>query len=143
MRKNRNELIQDLDRVNLWIGNCDQKASFLLAMVGVASTIICTSDFAKLIKRTLVRPFVIYWQDGLGDFNLLRLFILLFLLAGLGCLFAAFIYALLSLMAKTNYEEEKKNQIGMEEKTLLHFSSIANMEYQEFISTDNDIDNDI
>jgi len=36
----KEQLEQNLERVNGWIGNCDQKASFLLALVGVVTAII-------------------------------------------------------------------------------------------------------
>lgn len=32
---NEQDLKENLDRVNMWISNCDQKASFVLAMLGV------------------------------------------------------------------------------------------------------------
>lgn len=143
MEKERNELIQDLDRINSWIGNCDQKASFLLTMVGVMATIICTSDLAKVVKNVLVTPFIAYWRDGVGCFNWLICLIFLFLIFGLGCLFSAIVFALLSLKAKTDYDEERKKQEGMEEKSHLHFGSIAKMTYQEYVHAENDIDNDL
>lgn len=130
------ELKNNLDRVNMWIGNCDQKASFLLAAVGVMATVICTSDLAGLVKNELVRPFVSYWTNGVGEFSAFNFVNALFLVAGLGCLFAAIIYALLSLTATTNYEENK--QKGMVEKSLLHYGSIAKMTFEEYDKSDID-----
>ena len=49
MTEKQEKLTQNLDRVNMWIGNCDQKASLLLTMLGVVITVICTSDFARII----------------------------------------------------------------------------------------------
>ena len=142
MNDKQERLTQNLERVNMWIGNCDQKASFLLAMVGVVATIICTSDYTKIVVNTLVKPFVAYWKDGVGGFNLLNLFIALFLVAGLGFLFAAIIYALLSLMARTDYKRE--SQCGMEEKSRLYYGSIAKMSYSAFLQEEGyDYDNDL
>lgn len=142
MREKQEKLPQNLDRVNMWIGNCDQKASFLLTLVGVVATIICTSEYAKVVKNTLVKPFVAYWKDGVGGFNLLNFFIALFLVAGLGFLFAAIIYALMSLMARTDYKKER--QEGMVEKSRLHYGSIAKMTYAEYILEEAyDYDNDL
>ena len=36
-----------LEEVNSWINNCDQKASILLSVMGVAITLLLTSDFIK------------------------------------------------------------------------------------------------
>lgn len=135
------ELKDNLDRVNLWIGNCDQKANFLLAAVGVMATVICTSDLAGLVKSELVNPFVTYWADGVGEFSSFKFAITLFLVVGFGCLFTAIIFALLSLTATTNYEENKQN--GMVENSLLHFSSIAKMSFEEYDKTNIDKDTDL
>ena len=86
------DLKEKLERVNSWIGNCDQKASFLLTMVGVIATIICTSDYVKAVKEILISPFVDYWTNDIGGFNELRFSIALFLIPGFGCLFAAIIF---------------------------------------------------
>lgn len=142
MTDNQERITQNLDRVNMWIGNCDQKASFLLAMLGVVTTVICTSDLARIIKDVLVSPFVAYWRDDIGGFNLFRFCIALFMIAGLGLMLASIIYALLSLMAKTGYEKEK--QEGMAEKSRLHFGSIAKMTYAEYLQEEGyDYDNDL
>lgn len=142
MTNRQDKLTQDLDRVNMWIGNCDQKASFLLTMVGVVATIICTSDLPKVVKNTLANPFVAYWRDGIGSFNLYNLFIALFLFTGLGFLFAAIIYALLSLMAKTDYGQFFQD--GMAEKSRLHYGSIAKMTYVDYLQDEGyDYDNDL
>lgn len=54
------QLKDNLDRVNMWIGNCDQKASFILAIIGVVLSICFTSDSDpfKYIKNDIVNPIV-------------------------------------------------------------------------------------
>ena len=47
---NEEQMERNLDRINMWIGNCDQKASFLLAFLGVAATLFVTSDSVNKIK---------------------------------------------------------------------------------------------
>lgn len=39
-----------LELVNSWINNCDQKASILLSVMGVAITLMLTSDFIKFLS---------------------------------------------------------------------------------------------
>jgi hypothetical protein len=142
MTEKQEKLTQNLDRVNMWIGNCDQKASFLLTMLGVVITVICTSDFACMIKDVLVSPFVAYWRDDIGGFNLFRSFIALFMIAGLGFLLASIMLSLLSLIAKTDYEKEK--QECMADKSRIHFGGIAKMTYADFVQSEGyDYDNDL
>ena len=42
---------ENLERVNMWLDNCDQKASSLLALLGVAETVVCSSDFFAKINE--------------------------------------------------------------------------------------------
>ena len=42
--RKKEELQFTLESVNSWVNNCDQKAGILLAIVGVAITVIMTSD---------------------------------------------------------------------------------------------------
>ena len=124
----------------MWIGNCDQKASFLLTMLGVVATVICTSDWVKTVKQILVEPFLAYCRDGVGDFDLLKSVIALLMISGLGFIFAAIIWTLCSLMAKTDYDKEK--QEDMSENSRLHYASIAKMTYADFLQEDEDYDYD-
>lgn len=137
----KEQLEQNLERVNGWIGNCDQKASFLLALVGVVSAIICTSDILSRVKTTLVTPFITYWKDGVGSFDIVRLFLALALICGILSLLLAMYFLLLCLWAETNYD--KFNQFGIEEKSLLFYGSVAKMKYDEFRKASNDYENDL
>lgn len=62
---NEQDLKENLDRVNMWISNCDQKASFILAMLGVGITILFTSDFVKYVRKTIIAPFKTYLCDNI------------------------------------------------------------------------------
>lgn len=137
----KEQLEQNLERVNGWIGNCDQKASFLLALVGVVTAIICTSDIIGKVKEVLVDPFISYWKCGAGSFDTDRFFLALTLIGGMFCLLLAMCYLLLCLWAKTNYD--KFNQFGIEEKSLLFYGSVAKMKYDEFRKASNDYENDL
>lgn len=135
------QMERNLDRINMWIGNCDQKASFLLAFVGVAATIFITSDVISKLKDMLVIPFLSYWRDGVGSFSTYRCIIAVSLFFGLGCILTALVYLLLCLMAKTDYSKFK--QQGMESKSLLFYKHIASMSYSDFSLSKNDIYNDL
>lgn len=132
---------RNLDRINMWIGNCDQKASFLLAFLGVAATIFVTSDFVSKLKHLLVDPFIAYWSNNVGSFSFSRLVIALCLVVVLVCIFIALINLLFCLMAKTDYSKFK--QTGMKDKSRLFFGHISSMTYSEFIQEDDDQLNDL
>ena len=67
------ELKETLNRVQMWVGNCDQKASFLLALLGVMITFLCTGKYVDKIRDVLIAPFVTYCNTGVGSFSVLRL----------------------------------------------------------------------
>lgn len=135
------EMQRNLDCTNMWIGNCDQKASFLLALVGVVMTIIFTSGAVSKIIEVLVNPFIAYWKEQVGSFCFWRALDVFFLIVGLVLAFVSMIYLLLSLMAKTDYS--RFQQPGMEQKSHLFYGHIASMTYDEFCHTDVDKYNDL
>ena len=140
-RLEEDQMENNLERINLWIGNCDQKASFLLAFLGVAATILMTSDVVIKVKDVLVTPFLEYWTKGIGDFSIFKTLLALFFFIGIICVFSSLVHLLWSLKAKTDYSKFK--QPGMEEKSLLFYGHISQMTYSEFSTTENDRYNDL
>lgn len=138
---NEEQMERNLDRVNMWIGNCDQKASFLLAFLGVAATIFLTSDVVVKIKQILVDPFIAYWRNDVGSFSFWRLLLAVCLVVSAVCIFIALVNLLLCLMAKTDYSKFK--QSGMKEKSRLFYGHIASMTFDEFCQEDNNLLNDL
>ncbi len=138
---NEEQIERNLDRMNMWISNCDQKASFLLAFLGVAATIFMTSDVVGKIKQILIVPFIAYWSDDIGSFNFWRFLLVFCLIVSAVCIFIALVNLLLCLMAKTDYSKFK--QPGMKEKSRLFYGHIASMTFDEFCQDDNDLLNDL
>ena len=138
---NEEQMERNLDRVNMWISNCDQKTGFLLAFLGVATTIFMTSDFVGKIKQILICPFIAYWRDNVGCFNFWRFLLAVCLVVGAVCIFVALVNLILCLMAETDYSRFK--QPGMKEKSRLFYVHIASMTYEEFCQEDNDQLNDL
>lgn len=135
------EMERCLDRTNMWIGNCDQKASFLLALVSVVITIIFTSGATSKIMEVLVNPFIVYWRDNVGSFCFWRTLDAVMLIVGLVLAFVSMMYLLFSLMAKTVYS--RFQQPGMEQKSHLFYGHIASMSYDEFCHSNVDKFNDM
>lgn len=140
-RLEEEQLERNLDRINMWISNCDQKTSFLLTLLGVALTIILSSDAVKLIKNLLINPFLEYWRKGIGDFDCYLFFVALLLIVGFVFCFSSVFFLLLSLRAKTNYNAYR--EAGMEEKSLFFFGTISKMTYSEFSQARNNRYNDL
>ena len=137
---NAEELKDNLDRVNMWIGNCDQKASFILAIIGVVLGICFTSDSLVFIKSEIVSP-VISAIDNSTSISLLTIFEALLLLMLFAFLIMSVFRMIFALRAKTDLK--KLSHPGMESNSMLHYQTIANMTYREFCEKEVHILNDL
>ena len=137
---NEHQLKENLGRVNMWIGNCDQKASFILAIIGVVLSICFTSDSFVFIKSDIVSP-IISALDNSTSISLLTIFEALLLLMLFAFLIMSVFRMIFALRAKTDLK--KLSQPGMESNSMLHYQTIANMTYREFCEKEVHILNDL
>lgn len=124
------DLEAKLDRVIGWINNCDQKASILLAFIGVAFPLLISSDFATNTYKELISDFLYYLQNGEGEFSLIRFLCFLFTILsilGLGASFWLLLSALSGRIAPLNYREA-----GLTTKSLIFFGHISKMKYWSY-----------
>ena len=137
---NEQQLKDNLDRVNMWIGNCDQKASFILAIIGVVLGICFTSDSLVFIKSDIVSP-ILSAIDNSTTISLLTIFEAVLLLTLFSFLIISVFRMIFALRAKTDLK--KLSQPGMESNSMLHYQTIANMTYREFCEKEVHILNDL
>lgn len=133
--KSLESLEQSLDRVNAWIGNCDQKAGFLLAIIGVLIAIIFSSDFSQSIVDTIVNPYREYIRNPeLNEFRLIRFVYFIFIVISIIASFVSIIFALLSITAAIDIKKYKKDDGNSElvDNSLLFFGSISSKKYNDF-----------
>lgn len=135
------DLKENLDRVNMWISNCDQKASFVLAMLGVGITILFTNDFVKYVRKTIIAPFKTFLCDNIQNADWLKCVIVLSLIYVCIGVIITFYQLVNSLRAKTDIN--RFVQQGIERKSMLHYESVANMTYNEFCTSEVHIINDL
>lgn len=138
---NEQDLKENLDRVNMWISNCDQKASFVLATLVVGMTILFTSDFVKYIRKTIIVPFKTYLCDNIQNVDWLKCVIVLSLIYVCIGVIITFYQLVNSLRAKTDIN--RFVQQGIERKSMLHYESVANMTYNVFCTSEVHIINDL
>lgn len=133
--KSIESLEQSLDRINGWISNCDQKAGFLLAILGVLIPIVFTSDISERINEILLSPYKGYREmPNLYEFNAVRFVYFVLLVATIIACLISIIAVLLSITANIKIEEFKKKH-GNEhlvEKSYLFFGSIKKITYGTF-----------
>jgi hypothetical protein len=124
-----------LDRINGWINNCDQKAGIILAFMGAIATIIITSDIVYRAKESLFHPI---WDFLLNNANYsfsLRKTIIILLLIIVSILFILTIYQFLQVLkprTKDKAQNSNSENYIPSDKSLLYFDSICKRSYDEY-----------
>ena len=133
VKKGKDDLQHTYDTVNSWVNNCDQKAGILLAVVGVAMTILATSDFLKCLRKYIFAPFVKYWTEETNlTFSWSRFTVFVLLLIAAGMLIASCVYLFKAISADINYQRMYDENPGMVKKSYIFFGSINGMSFDDF-----------
>lgn len=133
--KSLESLEQSLDRVNTWIGNCDQKAGFLLAIIGVLIAVIFSSDFSQSIVNIIVNPYREYLRNPeLYEFRLIRFIYFIFIVVSIIAGVVSIVFVLLSLTAAIDINKYKREECNSDlvVNSLLFFGSISIRKYNDF-----------
>ena len=133
VKKGKDDLQHTYDTVNSWVNNCDQKAGILLTVVGVAMTILATSDFLKCLRTYIFVPFVKYWSEETDlTFSWSRFAVFVLLLIAAAMLIASCFYLLKAISANIDYDDERKKYPSMVKSSYIFFGSICKMSYDDF-----------
>lgn len=126
-----------LDRINAWINNCDQKAGFLLATIGIVLAILFATDFVDGVKTSIIDPFLQYEKlPGQYEFSFCRfLFFISLLLSVFACVVSS-VCALHTISAKHDSKKLSTRNPTLESKSYLFFQTISCKSYEEFSSFD-------
>ena len=144
-KKEKEDLKHTLDTVNSWIKNCDQKAGILFTVIGVALTVILTSDFLKSLKDYVFSPFIEYLSDNDGNVSfswsrftvfILLAFAVFILIRTCYCLFKA-------ITANVDYKKMAEDNPGLVNKSYIYYGSISEMSFEEFNREDEDYCEDL
>ena len=131
--KGKDDLQHTYDTVNSWVNNCDQKAGILLTVVGVAMTILVTSDFLKYLRTYIFVPFVKYWSGETNlTFSWSRFCVFVLLLIAAAMLIVSCVYLFKAISANINYQRMYNENPGMVKKSYIFFGSIAGMSFEDF-----------
>ncbi len=123
-----------LDLVNSWVNNCDQKAGILLSLIGVAITLLLTSDFIKFLRNYIFEPFVLHISDK-GDFLFSwgRFIVFFLLLIATYTLVMTCYYLFGAIKANIDYKKLVDENPGLEKTSRIFFGEISKISYEEYI----------
>ena len=122
-----------LEEVNSWINNCDQKASILLSVMGVAITLLLTSDFIKFLRYYIFKPFILHisakseFQFSWGRFTVFFL-----LLIAASTLVMTCCYLFRAIKANIDYKKLVDENPGLGKTSRIFFGAISKISYEEF-----------
>lgn len=129
---NDNEtLIRRLEHINSWINNCDQKASILLAFVGVVIPLVFSSDIFSGKLLSLVNLIKAYGELAPGTcFSLYNtICCTLFIIT---IIFAVFTIHHLLHTISSKIDSDAFRQDGMDTYSNFFWGSIAKLPYNSF-----------
>ena len=131
--KETSELQFTLESVNSWLNNCDQKSSILLTVIGVAITVVLTSDFLKYLRCYIFAPFM---QFCSGNSDLLfswgRFTVFVFLIIAVALLVTSCIYLFRAVRANIEYEKMYRMNPGLVKTSYIFYGTISQMKYDDF-----------
>lgn len=105
-----------------WTGNCDTKASIMIAFIGIFASILFTSDYILNTLQKIVQDFFKYWQTGEGEFSLINTFVLFTLI-----LFLFFIIYTILLLFRV-----LSGKIKCNEDSVIFFGKIEKNTFEEY-----------
>lgn len=111
-----------------WTGNCDSKASFILAFVGIIIPLILTSEYIVRSIEKLLREFIDYWSMNVGKFSITATFMFLFL-----CIFIFYISRCIMLQISC-LTARLTNQPNSSLPSIIFFKSISSQSYEDFVN---------
>ncbi|WP_175987084.1 hypothetical protein [Bacillus sp. Marseille-Q1617] len=127
---NKEEVIETLDRINFWIGNCDTKVSFSLAFAGILlggffSSSIITGSLNLLIKK-LIRMYSINNYGEVGMVLLTSFVLAMFFF------FMALTITYLFKALKGSIDSSVYKQPGLTTDSISFFGTIAGQSFDSY-----------
>ncbi|MES5167345.1 hypothetical protein [Prevotella melaninogenica] len=139
------DLKYTLETVNAWISNCDQKTNILLSIMGVAITILLSSDFVIKLRQIIFTPFVQYWTGERTNiaFSLGKSCVFILLLSSAAFVIKSCHYLFKAIGANIDYTAMYNTNPQLPKQSYIFFKTISQMSYKQFQDDYIDIKEDL
>ena len=131
---NKDDAYKILDTVNMWIANCDTKASVFIASVGVICSIAVSSDLLGIVIN-VIGASLCFDKLMMIPFNLLLWLSLFSILLGLFFLVKVILPQILNFYFKANGEKKRFD-------SFMFYGTVAKKNYEDYCSQIEKIKND-
>lgn len=115
-----------------WTGNCDTKASIVLAFIGVIVSIAFSSNYLLSVIEEQIHNIIVYWQYNIGHFCLLPALMFISLIGFVLCIGTSCWYAIFSLKANIECSDE----------SIIFFGKIAEYSKEDYIAKVNSMNDE-
>lgn len=131
--KEKEDLQFNLESVNSWVNNCDQKAGILLTVVGVAVTVTMTSDFMKFLREYIFVPFMDFCSGEQGlAFSWSRFSVFVLLVMAMSILITCCYYLFRAISANIDYDKMYEDNPDLIKTSYIFYGTISRMKYTDF-----------
>ena len=131
--KEKGDLQFNLEFVNSWLNNCDQKAGILLAVVGVAVTVLMTSDFMAFLREYIFIPFMEACSGSqVLAFSWSRFTVFLLFVMAMIIMITSCHYLFQAIRANIDYDKVYKDNPNLVKTSYIFYGTISRMKYENF-----------
>lgn len=123
-------LESDLARIQMWVGNCDQKASFLLATIGILLALFLSTDAVVDSIAFVKESLILAYSNCQCGFVLLWLLASLLILGSFVCSAVSIFYLLLAL--RSDIDDEKYQEAKTSKPSFTFFGSISKRSFRDY-----------
>lgn len=126
----REDAYKTLDTINMWINNCDTKASIILGSIGVIATIFLSSDYARIMKRVI--------ENSVVNINFWKIIYIVILFIAIVCCGIGILYFVLCITPNIILNTKsfdaiiKKNKDKDNFDSIMFYGSISLFDYKSY-----------
>lgn len=122
---NHDDAYKTLETINMWINNVDTKAATVLGIVGVAFSIVFSSDTARIVKHIVEKQFTTKTLISI-ILDILLVISIVVVALGIGCIFLT--------LSPQIIKKPKENNVETEETfdSIMFYAIISKYNYNDY-----------
>lgn len=129
----KDDAFKILDNINMWIGNCDGKASTILAGIGIITAVVFSSDVFSRLYSIVIGSFS---KSGwLLIFSVILWISIISMFAGAACF-------VMTLIPRLRYSYKVKSKDRPKFDSIMFYGAVGDLEFSSYKTKADKITND-